>query len=93
MNVSVSYDKPCPHTAGIKIRTVTRPGAGCEECMKMGARWVALRECLSCGHIGCCDLSPNQHARAHFEATGHPIVTSAEVGQTWTFCYLDRRML
>ena len=93
MTVSVNVSTPCAHASAIKIRTVTRPAAGCEDCLKMGSHWVHLRECLSCGHVGCCDSSPNRHATAHFLATGHPIVTSAELGETWAWCYADQRLL
>jgi len=91
--ISVQVSAPCKHAAAIKIRTVTRPGVGCAECMRMGAHWVHLRECLSCGHIGCCDSSANRHATAHFLETGHPIITSAEPGETWAWCYVDQRRL
>lgn len=91
MNVDLS--NPCKHTSLATIDTVKRPSAGCEDCLKIGARWVHLRECLTCGHIGCCDSSPNKHATAHFKATTHPIVTSVEVGEEWCWCYVDERVL
>jgi len=62
---------------------------GCEDCLRIGSRWVHLRECLSCGHVGCCDSSPNRHATAHFRGTSHPIVTSFESGEDWRYCYAD----
>lgn len=62
---------------------------GCEECLEIGGKWVELRLCLSCGHVGCCDLSPNQHARAHFGETGHPIIRAKVPGHTWTWCWID----
>src|SRR6476659_5000077 len=40
-----------------------------------------------CGHIGCCDSSPNQHASKHNAATGHPIITSFEPGERWFYDY------
>ena len=49
-----------------------RTPEGCEECLKMGSWWVHLRLCLECGHVGCCDSSPNTHATKHFHATKHP---------------------
>ena len=67
--------------------------AGCEECLKIGASWVHLRMCQTCGKIGCCDSSPNKHATAHHFASGHPIITSAEPGETWSWCYEDQLML
>ncbi len=71
--------------------TVPRPEsvAGCEDCLRTGGSWVHLRVCRSCGHIGCCDSSPNRHASAHVRDSGHPIVTSAEAGEDWSYCYLD----
>jgi uncharacterized UBP type Zn finger protein len=63
--------------------------AGCEECLKIGARWVHLRVCLTCGKVGCCDSSPNKHATAHANETEHPIVRSLEPGETWCWCYVD----
>src|SRR3954462_4189881 len=62
---------------------------GCEECLKIGASWVHLRECRECGKVGCCDDSPNRHATAHFHETNHPIVRSAEPGEEWSWGYLD----
>jgi uncharacterized UBP type Zn finger protein len=62
---------------------------GCEECTKIGARWVHLRLCMTCGHVGCCDDSRNRHASAHFQSTGHPIIQSFEPGEDWWFCYVD----
>ena len=66
---------------------------GCEECLQSGDRWVQLRMCLKCGHVGCCDSSKNKHATAHFHATGHPIMRSIEPGESWKWCYVDRMKL
>jgi len=62
---------------------------GCEDCLRTGDRWVHLRVCRTCGHIGCCDSSLNKHASAHASATGHPIITSLEPGEGWSWCFLD----
>ncbi|BCS31147.1 hypothetical protein TBR22_A03470 [Luteitalea sp. TBR-22] len=62
---------------------------GCEECLKLGDRWVHLRLCLVCGHVGCCDSSKNKHATRHFHATQHPLVRSLERGERWAWCYAD----
>lgn len=62
---------------------------GCEECMAVGDRWLHLRMCLSCGHVGCCDSSKNKHATKHFRATNHPIIQSIEPGEHWRWCYID----
>jgi len=58
-------------------------GTGCQECDNAGGWWVHLRRCAQCGHIGCCDSSPSQHATAHYEATGHPVMQSFEPGEDW----------
>ncbi len=73
-----------------QINDGVQPSAqGCEDCLRTGDRWVHLRECLVCGHVGCCDSSPNRHATKHFHATEHPLVQSFEPGEDWIFCYLD----
>ena len=64
----------------------------CEECVKMGARWVHLRTCQDCGVTLCCDSSPNQHATKHARASHHPVVASAEPGERWLYCYPDDEM-
>ena len=72
-----------------QVRSVTPSADGCEECLRIGAEWVHLRLCLSCGHVGCCDNSPNRHATAHFHETAHPLIRSAEPGEEWGYCYPD----
>ena len=67
--------------------------AGCEDCLREGTRWVHLRECLVCGHIGCCDNSPRKHATAHWHATDHPMIRSVEPGEAWGWCYPDKLYL
>jgi len=76
-----------------QIRDVKPSAAGCEECLKMKDRWVHLRMCLTCGHVGCCDSSKNKHATKHFHATSHPIVRSIEPGEGWRWCYVDELMM
>jgi uncharacterized UBP type Zn finger protein len=76
-----------------QVRDVTAGTDGCEECLATGGRWVSLRMCLSCGHVGCCDSSPGRHATAHFRSTAHPVMRSAEPGQDWGWCYVDEVML
>jgi uncharacterized UBP type Zn finger protein len=80
----------CGHLA--TIREVTPSADGCEECLKIGSRWVHLRMCLECGHVGCCDSSVHKHATKHFRATQHPIMTSRQPGEHWKFCYVDNVM-
>ena len=65
---------------------------GCPDCLKIGSRWVHLRLCMECGHVACCDNSPNRHATAHFHATAHPIMRSFEPGEDWYWCYVDELM-
>ena len=72
-----------------QVRPVEPRTKGCEECEKTGDTWVHLRLCLACGHVGCCDSSPNRHATAHAEASGHPLIRSLEPGEKWSFCYPD----
>jgi len=76
-----------------EIRDVTPSAAGCEECLKTGSSWVHLRPCLICGHVGCCDSSPNRHATKHFHHTKHPIMRSFEPGENWRWCYVDEAMV
>jgi hypothetical protein len=66
---------------------------GCEECLRTGSRWVHLRLCLSCGHVGCCDSSPGKHATKHFRNSHHPVIRSYEPGEDWAFCYPDNLLL
>ncbi len=72
-----------------QIRDVTPSGAGCKECLETGGRWVHLRLCLICGHVGCCDSSPGRHATKHYHSSHHPIVRSFEPGEDWAWCYVD----
>ncbi|MGH9202046.1 MAG: ubiquitin carboxyl-terminal hydrolase 14 [Vicinamibacterales bacterium] len=78
----------CTHMTA--INPMPARTSGCEECLKQGAAWVHLRVCLSCGHVGCCDSSPNRHATAHFHQTAHPVMASFEPGERWAWCYVDQ---
>jgi hypothetical protein len=80
----------CAHLGAVDGRVQPRTPQGCEECLATGSRWVHLRLCLSCGHVGCCDSSPNRHSTKHFHATSHPIVRSFEPGERWRWCYVDQ---
>jgi hypothetical protein len=62
---------------------------GCEECREIGSGWVHLRICRVCDKVGCCDASPHRHATKHYHASGHPIITSLEPGEGWSWCYDD----
>ena len=81
----------CEHETGLE--PVAASTQGCEECLKQGTRWVKLRLCLTCGHVGCCDSSPGRHATGHFEHTAHPVMASFEPGERWAWCYVDRAMV
>src|ERR1700742_517679 len=67
--------------------SVAPSGNGCTECDASGGRGFLLRRCAQCGHIGCCDSSPSQHASHHAAETGHPIIQSFEPGETWFWDY------
>ena len=71
------------------VKTDQANSKGCEECLAMGDTWVHLRLCRTCGHVGCCDSSKNKHATKHFHATRHPIMTSLERGDDWSWCFID----
>ncbi len=82
----------CEHEKQI-VPGVKRSGDGCVECLKLGMQWVHLRECLICGHVGCCDSSAGKHATKHFGHTRHPVMKSVEPGESWGWCYVDGKML
>ena len=81
--------KRCSHTDQIEITELPAESAGCEDCLASGDVWLHLRICLSCGHVGCCDDSPNKHATAHARGTEHPIIRSLEPGEEWCWCFED----
>ncbi len=76
-----------------QIRDVSPKTDSCEECLREGMQWVHLRMCLVCGHVGCCDSSAGKHATEHFQSTAHPVMHSAEPGETWGWCYIDKQQL
>ena len=78
-----------PHLAFVR-EVVPRTPHGGEECLQLGSPWVPLRLCLTCGHVGCCDSSPLQHARRHTWTVGHPIVRSYQPGESWRWCYVHQ---
>ena len=78
----------CTHLNQV-LDVTPRTPQGCEECLKTGSHWVHLRLCLECGHVGCCDNSPNRHATRHFHTTSHPLVRSFEPDEDWAWCYVD----
>jgi hypothetical protein len=81
-------EQSCSHIRAIaSVKQAKR--LECDECMKIGARWVHLRTCQECGATLCCDDSPNRHASAHAHSSGHPVIASAEPGERWLYCYPD----
>jgi len=82
----------CSHLTAIKTVKHAKLRV-CEECVKIGARWVHLRTCQRCGATLCCDSSPNRHASHHAHSTGHPVVCSSEPGERWLYCYPDDAFL
>jgi hypothetical protein len=79
----------CSHLDSIEVVDLPETIAGCEECLKIGGRWLHLRMCETCGKIGCCDSSPNRHASKHAREDDHPIMRSAEPGEDWSWCVVD----
>lgn len=76
-----------------EFREVTPSADGCEECLASHSRWVHLRICRVCGHVGCCDDSPNRHATKHFHTTKHPVMETYDPQDGWGWCYVDRVMI
>jgi hypothetical protein len=73
-----------------QIEDVSAPGDGCEECLRIGGTWVNLRQCLTCGFVGCCNDSPGRHMTAHANATTHPIIKAVTPPSAhWSYCYVD----
>jgi uncharacterized UBP type Zn finger protein len=81
----------CGHLKTTEARkaAVKPSGEGCVECLRSHSIWVHLRLCMTCGHVGCCDNSPNRHASKHAHATSHPVIRSFEPGEDWGYCYPD----
>ena len=78
----------CAHIDSIEEIKDARQHA-CEQCVKIGARWVHLRTCQTCGITLCCDSSPHRHASTHARAVHHPVIASAEPGERWLYCFPD----
>lgn len=81
----------CSHKNMIKVNNTSEDV--CQDCVEQGDSWVHLRMCMTCGYVGCCDSSPNKHARAHFEESNHPIIRSIEPGEEWRWCYIDEQFV
>ena len=83
-------NQPCEHLKHLTEADFSSPHLplGCEECLKEGTTWVSLRQCMTCGHVGCCDSSIGKHATKHFQQTKHPVMRSVMPGETWVWCYV-----
>ena len=79
----------CTHLDRVELARLPDAVDGCEDCLRSGGRWLHLRLCLTCGHVGCCDSSPGRHATAHADAASHPLIRSLEPGEQWCWCYVD----
>ena len=80
----------CSHLDMVTVLELPESVEGCEDCLREGGVWMHLRICLTCGHVGCCDDSPNRHATAHYHAEGHPLIRSLERGEEWSWCFEDQ---
>ena len=79
----------CTHLDHVLITELPATADGCVDCLALGGVWLHLRICLECGHVGCCDDSPNRHASAHARSTHHPLIRSLEPGEDWCWCFVD----
>jgi len=79
----------CTHLDQISVLELPESVEGCEDCLRIGGVWLHLRICLGCGHVGCCDNSPNRHATAHYGESHHALIRSLEPGEEWSWCYVD----
>jgi monovalent cation/hydrogen antiporter len=82
----------CAHLGEAPIAVRPNTPECCEECLRNGTHWVHLRLCLYCGHVGCCDSSPERHATRHFEQVKHPVLRSFEPGESWRWCFVDEQL-
>jgi hypothetical protein len=81
----------CEHLQDLTAEDFPAPKTpdACEDCLAEGTGWLQLRECRTCGHVGCCDSSPNRHATKHFRKTRHPIIEGYDPPEGWGWCYVD----
>ena len=83
----------CTHLNQIRVTELPESVPGCEDCLRLGTKWLHLRICLECGHVGCCDDSPECHASAHAASSEHPIIRSIEPHEDWSWCFIDEVMM
>ena len=79
----------CTHLDTITVTELPASVEGCEDCLREGTLWMHLRICLECGHVGCCDDSPMQHATRHAGSVSHPLIRSLQPGEDWSWCFVD----
>jgi Zn-finger in ubiquitin-hydrolases and other protein len=79
----------CSHLDHVQVTELPESVDGCVDCLAAGTKWMHLRICLECGHVGCCDDSPEKHASRHASADDHPIMRSLEPGEDWSWCFVD----
>jgi uncharacterized UBP type Zn finger protein len=79
----------CDHLDHVRITELPESVDGCVDCLAAGTKWLHLRICLECGHVGCCDDSPEKHASAHARSSEHPIIRSLQPGEDWSWCFVD----
>ncbi|WP_037607819.1 UBP-type zinc finger domain-containing protein [Streptacidiphilus rugosus] len=89
----MSPSRPCPHLDRLSAEEPGELTPTCEHCLKLGQRPVALRKCLHCGHVGCCDSTPGRWATEHHRQTGHAVMRSFEPGESWRWCFEDQRLV
>ncbi len=82
----------CVHLDGLGP-VESPPPQECVDCIREGSTWVHLRQCLTCGVVRCCDNSPRKHASAHWPASGHPVIRTAELDEDWAWCYAEDMFL
>jgi len=88
-----AVEAPCADLRDAPRETPVANPHECPDCIAEGLTdWVHLRACLTCGHIGCCDSSPARHADRHYHETNHPVMGSAEDGESWRWCYRHARV-
>jgi uncharacterized UBP type Zn finger protein len=84
---------PCAHLDSVTITQLPESVEGCVDCLAQGSVWLHLRICLSCGHVGCCDDSPQQHASHHAEDAQHPIIRSLQPDEDWSYCFIENMVM
>ena len=89
-SVATAFEGGCQHLALVRPPVEPDTPGECGDCLREGTAWVHLRMCVGCGHVACCDSSPQRHASVHFEESGHEVMRSAEAGEDWRWCFVDQ---